>query len=108
MQILPSQIFIKPFTLSPQGERFNTYEYDRNDSEINGWNVQVFGLIDGTATILDDGDFPDINAAFAHALELSHRYQIPIHCMDDAFASDAGQGHDAVDDVDETQPALAA
>jgi hypothetical protein len=106
MQILASQIFVYPFTLSSRGHRFNTYEQG-----VNGWNVQVFGLIDGTAGILDDGDFPDFNAAHAYALELSHQYGVLPDYMDDAYASDTGHpanGHDAVDDVAQILPALAA
>ena len=83
MKILPNQIFIYPFTLSPQGERFNTFEYGLDDSDVHGWNVRVWGLIDGTYGILDDGDFIDIDAAYAHAQELSELYQVPIDCMDD-------------------------
>jgi hypothetical protein len=111
MQILASQIFVYPFTLSSRGHRFNTYEQGLDDSDVNGWNVQVFGLIDGTAGILDDGDFPDFNAAHAYALELSHQYGVLPDYMDDAYASDTGHpanGHDAVDDVAQILPALAA
>ena len=111
MQILASQIFVHPFTLSSRGHRFNTYEQGLDDFDVNGWNVQVFGLIDGTAGIIDDGDFPNFNAAHAYALELSHQYGILPDYMDDAYASDTGDaanGHDAVDDVDQILPALAA
>lgn len=86
MQILPSQIFIYPFTLTLRGQRINTFEYGLDDSDVDGWNVQAFGLINGTAGILDDGDFADINAAYAFAQELAVQYQIPIDCMDDRSA----------------------
>ena len=82
MQILASQIFIHPFTLSAHGGRFNTYQYGLDDSDVSGWNVQAFGLVNGTAGILDDEDFKDRDSAFAYAQELSRQYQITIDWLE--------------------------
>ena len=112
MQILPSQIFIYPFTLSTHGQRFNTFEYGLDDTDFHGWNVQAFGLLNGTACVIDDGDFTDLNAAYAYAHDLSQQYQIPIDCMEDAPTT-ATVHHDPAhhkvgDDLAQIMPALAA
>lgn len=78
MNIRPSKIFMNPFTLLPDGDRFDTYEYGLDDSSVDGWNVQASGLINGTAGILDDEDFADIDSAHIYAQNLSRKYQIGI------------------------------
>ena len=93
MQILASQIFIYPFTLSPMGNRFNTYQHGLDDSDVDGWNVQAFGLVNGTAGILDDEDFKDRDSAFAYAQELSRQYQITIDWLETRCTDSAEDRH---------------
>ena len=82
MQILASQIFIHPFTSSVHGGRFNTYQHGLDVSDAHGWNVQSWGLINGTAGILDDEDFKDRESALAYAYKLSRQYQITIDWLE--------------------------
>ena len=104
MHILASQIFIHPFTLSSVGARFNTYQYGLDDSDAHGWNVQSWGLINGTAGILDDEDFISRDSAFAYAQELSQRYQIEIDWFETRYSPSADDhhvpSHDAADHDD--------
>ena len=76
MQILASHIAINAFAISADGEKFIIYDFELNDPAIRGWNVQGWGLIDGTAGILDDEDFKDMSSAFIYAAKLSRQYQL--------------------------------
>jgi hypothetical protein len=76
MQIQASHVSINAFTISVDGEKFITSNFELNSPAVHGWNVQAWGLIDETAGILDDEDFKDMSSAFAYALTLTRQYHL--------------------------------
>jgi hypothetical protein len=74
--ILYSEVYIYPYITLHKTGRHDAYEYGADDSSCEGWNVQTFGLINGTAGMIDDDDFADKDVAFAYAQALVDRHGI--------------------------------
>lgn len=81
MDIKLSQIFIEPFTIDNDNERFNTYEHGLDDSDIDGWNVHSWGLFNCNAEIIHDKDFDDLGAAISYAKTISRQFNAEIAGM---------------------------
>lgn len=87
MSLYISDIFVYPFTKCLSGDRVNTHKEGMEDTRVDGWSVQLFGLINGTAGMIDEWDFPDLKAADLHACNLAQHHQI----------SDISRGRSAFD-----------
>lgn len=75
-----SEIFIDPYTYI-EGDRINTYEHGLEDTDIDGWNVHSWGLLNWTAEIIHDEDFADLDAAVAYAKAISRQFDAQIAGM---------------------------
>lgn len=78
MDINLSQIFIQPFTINYEYDHFNTYEYGLDDGDVDGWNVQSWGLFNCNAEIIHDKYFHDLEAAISYAKTISRQFNAEI------------------------------
>jgi hypothetical protein len=78
VSILYSGVYIYPYINRPETGRHDAYEYGADDSSCEGWHVQSFGLINGTARMIDDEDFDDKDSGFAYAEALAKDHGVEL------------------------------
>jgi hypothetical protein len=77
MIIRYSEIYVYPYA-TRDGERIHACKSGYDDLSVEGWHMQSFGMINGTAGVIDDQDFDDVHAACDAARHLARQHALPM------------------------------